>query len=181
MTILRALLIPAAILALALMPGCKDGKQAQTGQTDSLQAEQLDKYARPPADSLAFRKDAELQISSPDGKVVRGKFDVEIAATEEATMRGLMWRERMEDNQGMLFDPDGLSNTSFWMKNTYLALDMVFIGEDRKIIHIAENTKPFSEERVSPGGIYRYVLEVKAGTCYKHNIKIGDMVTWNET
>lgn len=177
----RTLLITAAILALALITGCKDGKNAPAGQSESIQAEQADKYARPPADSLAFRKDAELQISSPDGSVVRGNFDVEIAVTEEATMRGLMWRERMEDYQGMLFDPDGLSNTSFWMKNTYLALDMIFIGEDRKIIYIAENTKPFSEERVSPGGIYRYVLEVKAGTCYKHNIKIGDMVTWNET
>ena len=128
----------------------------------------------------SFRKDAELLISAPDG-TIRANFEVEIAATREETTRGLMWRESMAPNQGMLFDPHGLSNTSFWMKNTYLPLDIIFIDAERRILNIAENTHPFSEELIEPADVYRYVLEINAGTAREHNISIGDTITWQET
>ena len=54
----------------------------------------------------------------------------------------------------------------------------IFIDESRKIIYITENNTPFSEDTISPNGIYRYVLELNAGQAAKHNLKIGDLVQW---
>lgn len=124
-----------------------------------------------------FRHDADLTITAPDG-ILRASFAVEIAATEQATRQGLMFRESMPADHAMLFDPQGLSRNPFWMKNTYLPLDIIFIDADRKILHIAENTHPFSEDAIEPGGLYRYVLEINAGLAQKQNLTIGDKVTW---
>lgn len=161
-----------AFIVLTLLGGC--GKQAPRQEQSDLARDSTNILASP------FRKDAELLIIAPDGSA-RASFEVEIAATREATTRGLMWRESMAKNQGMLFDPHGLSNTSFWMKNTYLPLDIIFIDAERRILNIAENTRPFSEELIEPADVYRYVLEINAGSAREHNISIGDTITWQET
>ena len=74
-----------------------------------------------------------------------------------------MYRESMAENQGMLFDPEGASDTAFWMKNTYIPLDIIFIDINKRISYIVENTVPFSEELIEAPAIYRYVLELNAG------------------
>lgn len=124
-----------------------------------------------------FRKDGELSIQAPDG-CMRGQFDIELANTEKTVNQGLMYRESMAENQAMLFDPRGLSRNPFWMKNTYIPLDILFIDDAQQIINIAENTHPFSEESIDPRGIYRHVLEINAGLAHKLNLSIGDKVTW---
>mgnify|MGYP000849655004 FL=1 len=124
-----------------------------------------------------FRKDATLTITAPTGEV-KAIYEIEIAATEAACTQGLMYRESMAENRGMLFDPKGPSETPFWMKNTYIPLDIIFIDKDKKIMHIAKNNTPFTEEMIAPNGIYRYVLELNAGQAEKHNLKIGDLVQW---
>ena len=130
-----------------------------------------------PIPGTEFRKDATLTITSPTGDI-KAVYEIEIAATEAACTQGLMYRESMAENKGMLFDPRGPSETPFWMKNTYIPLDIIFIDESRKIIYITENNTPFSEDTISPNGIYRYVLELNAGQAAKHNLKIGDLVQW---
>jgi uncharacterized protein len=130
-----------------------------------------------PVSGTVFRKDGTLSISSADGNL-KGEFDIEIAATEKASMQGLMYRESMDKNQGMLFDPQGLTKTPFWMKNTYIALDIIFIDNDKKIMHIEENTHPYSEQTLDPEGVYRYALEINAGLSKQLEIKIGDKVSW---
>ena len=124
-----------------------------------------------------FRKDATLTITAPTGEV-KATYEIEIADTENACTQGLMYRESMAENRGMLFDPKGLADTPFWMKNTYIPLDIIFIDKDKKIIQITENNTPFSEEMIAPMGSYRYVLELNAGQAAKHNLKIGDLVQW---
>ena len=133
-----------------------------------------------PAPKHVFRKDGELRIKGPDGSV-KGSFDIEIAETEEALQTGLKFRESMEPNQGMLFVFDGRQSYGFWMQDTYISLDMLFINYENKIFYIAENTTPFSEDPIEPDGFNLYTLELNAGTCQKLNIQKGDTIEWKRT
>ncbi|WP_346896197.1 DUF192 domain-containing protein [uncultured Roseibium sp.] len=104
------------------------------------------------------------------------QFTVEVAATDAQKAKGLMYRERMALNEGMLFLFQAAGDRYFWMKNTPLSLDIIFIGDNGRIVHIAEGTTPFSEETISSRGPARYVLEVLAGTSRRLGIKPGDQV-----
>jgi len=103
-------------------------------------------------------------------------FSVEMALTPEEQARGLMFRRSLPEGQGMLFDFKRDQDLSFWMKNTYVSLDMIFIRADGRILRIAENTEPLSERLVPSGGPARAVLEVVAGTARKLGIVPGDRV-----
>ena len=103
-------------------------------------------------------------------------FSVEIARTDEQKATGLMYRKELADGRGMLFDFSPAQPISRWMKNTFMSLDMIFIGSDGRITRIAENTEPHSTRIVSSGGPARAVLEVIAGTAAKYGIAPGDQV-----
>jgi uncharacterized protein len=114
-----------------------------------------------------------LEIVSKSGVHV---FAVELAVTEEQRARGLMFRRSLPEGQGMLFkfEPDQV--ITMWMHNTYIPLDMIFIRSDGRILRIAENTKPESDNIISSGGPARGVLEVIAGTARKLGLAPGDKV-----
>ena len=133
-----------------------------------------------PVPKHIFRKDGELVIKGPDG-VAKGAFDIEIAESEEALQTGLKYRESMGPNQGMLFIFDGRQSYGFWMQDTYISLDMLFINYENKIFYIAEKTTPFSEDPIEPDGFNLYTLELNAGTCQKLNIQKGDTIEWKRT
>jgi uncharacterized membrane protein (UPF0127 family) len=114
-----------------------------------------------------------LEIASKGGVHV---FAVEMALTPEEQAKGLMFRRSLPEGQGMLFDFQREQPTSFWMKNTYIPLDMIFIRADGRILRIAENTVPLSEALVPSGGPVRAVLEVIGGTAKKLGIAPGDRV-----
>ncbi len=114
-----------------------------------------------------------LEIASSTGV---HPFSVEMAETDEERARGLMFRKEMPEGKGMLFDFKAEQPVAFWMKNTYVSLDMIFIKADGRILSIAENTEPLSERGVPSGGPVRGVLEVVAGTAKKLGIKPGDRV-----
>ncbi len=103
-------------------------------------------------------------------------FEVEWATNSEERARGLMFRESMAPDHGMVFDFIVEQDVSFWMKNTPLPLDMIFIHEDGTVARIARNTVPFSEAPVPSGARVRYVLEVVAGTADRIGIIGGDKV-----
>ena len=125
----------------------------------------------------AFRKDAELVFVSARG-VTLARIDVEIAERATDRMRGLMFRERMDENQGMLFVFPAEEPLSFWMKDTPLPLDIIFLGADRTIVTIRENTVPFSEASVPSDRPAQYVVEVNAGFAARHRLAPGDRVFW---
>jgi uncharacterized protein len=104
-------------------------------------------------------------------------FQVELATTEPEREKGLMFRRDLPDGQGMLFDFQHDQPVSFWMHNTYLSLDMLFIRSDGRIMRIAENAKPESDDLIPSGAPVRGVLEVIAGTAREMGIKAGDRVT----
>jgi uncharacterized protein len=114
-----------------------------------------------------------LEIASKNGVNV---FAVEMAVTPEEQSKGLMFRKELPEGQGMLFDFHREQEATFWMKNTYVPLDMIFIRADGRIHRIAANTTPLSEALVTSGGPVRAVLEVVAGTARKLGIAPGDRV-----
>lgn len=124
-----------------------------------------------------FRKDAELAFLSPQG-TLRIKIDVEIAERAADRWRGLMFRERMEEYEGMLFLFSTEEPLSFWMKDTPLSLDIIYINADRTIVAIKKNTVPYSEESVPSGLPAQYVVEVNAGFADRHGLTAGDRVFW---
>lgn len=103
-------------------------------------------------------------------------FQVEVVREERDRNRGLMFRRILPENGGMLFDYDPPQQIAFWMKNTYIALDIIFIDANGRIIRIAENTTPLSLERIPSGGVARAVLEIKGGLSGTLGIKAGDRV-----
>jgi uncharacterized membrane protein (UPF0127 family) len=103
-------------------------------------------------------------------------FTVEIAQTDDERATGLMNRRSLPEGRGMLFDFKREAPVSFWMKNTYIPLDMIFIRADGRILRIAENTEPLSERMVPSGGPVLGVLEVIGGTSRKLGIAPGDRV-----
>ena len=115
----------------------------------------------------------QLEIVTKGGVRV---FEVEMAVTPEEQEQGLMYRRELADGKGMLFDMGEERPAVFWMKNTYVSLDMIFIRSDGSIASIAANTKPLSEARIYSGAPVRGVLEVVAGTAKRYGIVPGDKV-----
>jgi uncharacterized membrane protein (UPF0127 family) len=104
-------------------------------------------------------------------------FDVKLATNDAERERGLMFVKELPEGQGMLFDFKTDQPVAFWMHNTYISLDMIFIRGDGTIAHIAENAKPLSDALIPSGSPVRAVLEVIAGTAQKLGIKSGDRVS----
>lgn len=125
------------------------------------------------AGQLAAAELQPLEIASKSGVHV---FAVELASTPQEQATGLMFRRELPEGRGMLFDFHRDQPTSFWMKNTYIPLDMIFIRGDGRILRIAENTVPLSENLIPSGGSVRAVLEVIGGTARKLGIAPGDRV-----
>ncbi|MDO8409124.1 MAG: DUF192 domain-containing protein [Phenylobacterium sp.] len=103
-------------------------------------------------------------------------FQVEVAADDAARARGLMYRKSLAPDRGMLFDFHTPRPVSFWMRNTYISLDMIFIRADGRILSIARNTTPLSEEGVPSGGSVRAVLELIGGRAAEIGALPGDRV-----
>jgi uncharacterized membrane protein (UPF0127 family) len=114
-----------------------------------------------------------LEIASKTGVHT---FAVEIAENDADRAKGLMYRKELPEGRGMLFDFHREQEVSFWMQNTYIPLDMVFIRADGRILRIAENTEPLSTRLIPSGGPVRAVLEVVGGTTRKLGIAPGDRV-----
>ena len=113
--------------------------------------------------------------------VLKGqRFSVELALTREEQTRGLMFRDSMADDHGMLFIFPGEAPRSFWMKNTRIPLDIFYFGKDLKLVSVARNARPC----VAPPcvgypseGPARYVLELNAGTAARLDVRRGDPLT----
>jgi len=104
-------------------------------------------------------------------------FSVEMATNDAERARGLMFRKSLPEGHGMLFDFQTDQPVQFWMRNTYISLDMIFIKGDGRILNIAENATPMSDALIPSAGPVRAVLEVIAGTARKFHIVAGDRVT----
>jgi len=103
-------------------------------------------------------------------------FSIEIAETEQEEEAGLMYRKTMDRRHGMLFVLEAAGVAAFWMENTPMPLDLIFIGEKGKIRAIRRGV-PYSRDTISPQVPVRFVLELKAGTAARYGIEVGDRVS----
>lgn len=115
-----------------------------------------------------------LRIATPDGPAI---FKVEVASDQASQEQGLMYRRHMARNAGMLFDFHTPSYVSFWMKNTVLPLDMIFIRQDGTISTVAADAKPYSLDLIKSAEAVRAVLEVNAGRAAALGIAPGQRVS----
>ena len=114
-----------------------------------------------------------LEIASKSGV---HSFSVEVVDNDADRAKGLMYRKELPEGRGMLFDFHRDQEVSFWMQNTYIPLDMIFIRGDGQILRIEENTVPLSTRMIPSRGAVRAVLEVIGGTSRKLGITPGDRV-----
>ncbi len=124
--------------------------------------------------SMAFDSEP-LSIASAKGQT--HKFTVELALTPPQLEFGLMYRDRMPADHGMLFDFGTSRPVMMWMKNTRLPLDMLFLDRKGVVTHIQENAVPYSEAIISSDGPAAYVIELNGGIVKKLGLAVGDKVT----
>jgi uncharacterized protein len=109
-----------------------------------------------------------IKIHKIFGKLVEKTEDIK---------KGLMYRKKqLGKNEGMLFNMGKSNIHSFWMKNTYISLDVIFLNSNLRVIGIVENNKPLSLKSISINQKSRYVLEMNGGQAKKNNINIGDYI-----
>ncbi len=120
---------------------------------------------------------APLSIETAKGPV---RFQVEVARTQDEQARGLMYRTSLPDHGGMIFPMRPPREASFWMKNTLIPLDMIFIRADGTIARIAANTVPQDLSPVSSGEPVAAVLEIVGGGAEQYGIAEGDKVAWKD-
>ena len=166
---IRWMILAIAAIAAACSPASEASVAASSSEAASAQASE----ERHPLSGLQV-----IDLTVQSGQTAH-EFRVELADTREAQNRGLMFRNELGDFEGMLFPSDEPSVRSFWMKNTPLSLDIIFIGTDGRIMNIAANTVPYSVESVSSSGLASAVLELRAGRAAALGIEPGDKVEYS--
>ncbi len=126
---------------------------------------------------IAFKKEGSLSILTASKKTL-AQFDIEIANTPYERETGLMYRESLEENRGMLFVFDQEQILSFYMKNTPLSLDLIFLNSKLEIVHIHKNATPNDPSTINSKFPARFVLELVAGTSEKYQLKTGNIVEY---
>lgn len=127
---------------------------------------------------------ADAQYASPRGEVTfpdGTRVVVEIADTPDLTAQGLMYRRAMGWNEGMVFVFDRVDIIPFWMKNTLIPLDILWLDPDRRIVHIAHSVPPCKADpcpSYPPSRAAKYVVEVNSGFAKKHGVKEGDTLVF---
>jgi uncharacterized protein len=122
---------------------------------------------------VTFEK-GEITIASANGP---HPFKVELATTEPQRQQGLMFRQQMPADAGMIFVWQTPQPIAMWMENTFIPLDMLFIDSSGKILNIRERAVPFSRENIASDGPCKFAIELNGGTVSRLGIKAGDMVT----
>ncbi len=157
---MKKIVISAAIVAsLFSLYNCKD---TSNSENKSLTKE------------ITFTKEGELSLLKTENDSIVARLDIEIADDEYSTQTGLMYRHFMAENQGMLFVFNDSRPRSFYMKNTEIALDIIYFNSKKEIVSIQKNAKPFDETSLPSEDTSEYVLEVNAGLSDVWKLKKGD-------
>lgn len=127
---------------------------------------------------VSFTKEGELSIFNTETDSLKVNLDIEIADTDFDIQTGLMYRDSMKDSQGMLFVFEDAQERFFYMKNTRIPLDIIYVSPEKSIISFQKNAQPFDETSLPSGGPAKYVLEVNAGLVDEWQIAIGDSINF---
>ncbi len=127
---------------------------------------------------VTFTKEGDLTIHKITSDSTSVSLDIEIADTDFDIQTGLMYRNSMEKNQGMLFVFEDESERYFYMKNTKIPLDIIYVNNGKTIVSFQKNTKPFDETSLPSNAPAKYVLEINAGLVDSWNLKVGDSLSF---
>lgn len=167
-----------AISGFAFAASCQN-QPSQESSTDTASASSAT-AATPAADGPVFKKEGSLSfIGKAKGDTIK-TIDIEIAETDDERARGLMDRKSMLDSQGMLFIFAAPEEQSFWMKNTYISLDIMYVNENFEIVSIQKYATPLSEESLPSFKKAQYVVETNAGFADKYKIAFGDKIAFSK-
>jgi len=133
------------------------------------------------APEAQFTKEGELWFVRQATAETIARIDIEIADTPAERTQGLMHRSYLPPDAGMLFIFESSGPLTFWMKDTLIPLDVIFVSEAKQIVSIAQNTTPLSETLIPSGGNAMYVVEVNAGFCDARGIAAGDTMDFVRT
>lgn len=125
-----------------------------------------------------FRGDGTLDFisSAPEANTL-GSIDIEVPRDFSKFMEGLMWRRELDDRQGMIFQWDEDGPRGFWMENTYIGLDIVYVDHNNRIVSIGEGA-PLSKANIPSALPAKYAVEVSQGWCKRHGVGVGDHINF---
>lgn len=166
----------AAALALAACSASEAGTANAHGSVQAGAEIKVEATARPAVHPISGLEIIDVRVDT--GEEIVG-FATELADTPEAQSRGLMFRTELDDFAAMLFPSRRPEIRSFWMRNTPLPLDIIFVGTDGRIINIAAMTTPYSLESVRSEAPAIAVLEIRGGRAAELGIEPGDSVSWD--
>ncbi|WP_299360996.1 DUF192 domain-containing protein [Winogradskyella sp.] len=153
------------VVGLILLVSCEDQKTVKTE----------DKIV------VSFKKEGVLHLKKSGSDSITKTLDIEIADNEYETQTGLMYRTELGIQQGMLFVFPDMQMRSFYMKNTKIPLDIIYIGEDKTIVSFQKNTKPFDETSLPSEVPAKYVLEINAGLSDEWQLEVGDTIEFSKS
>lgn len=127
---------------------------------------------------VSFKKEGELQLKKSSNDSIVAELDIEIADNDFETQTGLMYRESMKPNRAMLFIFPDSRPRSFYMKNTKIALDLIYLDVNKTVVSFQENAKPLDESSLPSNAAAKYVLEVNAGLVKQWQLEVGDKMSF---
>ncbi|MEZ4797438.1 MAG: DUF192 domain-containing protein [Flavobacteriaceae bacterium] len=130
--------------------------------------------------NISFKKEGTLQLYKSGTDSIISTFDIELAEDAYETQTGLMHRSSMQNNQAMLFIFPNVQMRSFYMKNTLIPLDIIYIDESKKVVSIQKNAKPMDETSLPSKAPAKYVLEINGGLSDQLNIVEGDSIAFSK-
>ncbi len=135
----------------------------------------------PPATEVAveepqFQEEGSLVFLNQDSEDTLARIAIEVAKNEEEREQGLMYRSQMAADRGMLFVFPNAQPRAFWMKNTKIPLDIIYVDQNKAIVNIHKSAMPYSTQSVPSGRDAMYVVEVNEGFTTRHDIKVGDHI-----
>lgn len=171
-----------ALLVGVYMASCQNQSGAGKEGADTATVEETTTTVTPPAitEGPIFKKEGMLSFISKEKGDTISTIAIEIAETDEERARGLMDRKSMPDSVGMLFIFPAPEEQSFWMKNTYISLDIMYVNEKMEIVSIQKYATPLSEESLPSFKKAQYVVEVNAGYTDRKKIKYGDRIAFRK-
>ncbi|MBF8150453.1 DUF192 domain-containing protein [Winogradskyella sp. F6397] len=150
------------VFALVMFSSCKEEKK--TISTDKV--------------VVTFKKEGTLTLKKADSDSIIKTIDIEIADDEYSTQTGLMYRDKLETNHGMLFIFPNVQMRSFYMKNTKIPLDIIYIDEAKTIVSFQKNAKPMDETSLPSEAPAKYVLEINGGLSDAWQLAVGDKISF---
>ena len=162
-SVMQLLAISLITSSIAFVSCINENKQTITNQTE-----------------ISFKKEGELSLYKGTSDTLVKILDIEIADNDYETQTGLMHRSSMKETQGMLFIFEDSRPRYFYMKNTHIPLDILYLDETQKIVSTQLNAKPMDETTLPSNADAQYVLEINAGLFDQWNLKIGDSISFKK-